>query len=76
MEDSVFAIPDKYPVTQGHVLIVPRRHTQDYFTMSSQEHRDAEGLLARLRNLIAESDPTVVGFNIDINCGEAAGQTI
>ena len=74
--DSVLALPDKFPVTPGHVLIVPRRHTLDYFTMTPEEHRDAEELLAKLREQILESDPTVVGFNIGVNCGEAAGQTI
>jgi diadenosine tetraphosphate (Ap4A) HIT family hydrolase len=73
---SVLALPDKYPVTRGHVLIVPRRHTLDYFTMTPEEHRDAEDLLAKLRKQILESDPTVVGFNVGANCGEAAGQTI
>lgn len=73
---SVFALPDKFPVTLGHVLIIPRRHTRDYFTMTSEEHREAEELLAKLRDQILESDPTVVGFNIGANCGEAAGQTI
>ena len=73
---SVLALPDRFPVTPGHVLIVPRRHTLDYFTMTPEEHRDAEELLAKLREQILESDPTVVGFNIGANCGEAAGQTI
>jgi diadenosine tetraphosphate (Ap4A) HIT family hydrolase len=70
------AFPDEFPVATGHVLIVPRRHTQDYFTMTQEEHRDAEELLAKLRKQILESDPSVVGSNIGANCGEAAGQTI
>jgi diadenosine tetraphosphate (Ap4A) HIT family hydrolase len=73
---SVLALPDKFPVTFGHALIVPRRHTQDYFTMTPEEHRDAEELLMKLRNQILGSDPTVVGFNVGANCGGAAGQTI
>jgi diadenosine tetraphosphate (Ap4A) HIT family hydrolase len=44
--------------------------------MTPEEHRDAEDLLAKLRKQILESDPTVVGFNVGANCGEAAGQTI
>lgn len=73
---SVLAIPDKFPVTPGHVLIVPIRHTQDYFTMTPEEHCDTGELLMKLRNQILGSDPTVVGFNVGANCGEAAGQTI
>ena len=65
---SVLALPDKFPVTSGHVLIVPRRHTQDYFTMTPEEHRDAGELLMKLRNQILGSDPTVVGFNVGATC--------
>jgi diadenosine tetraphosphate (Ap4A) HIT family hydrolase len=73
---TVFAINDQYPVTAGHMLILPRRHTNDYFTMTQDERRDAEDLLINLRRDIVEADPTVIGFNIGMNCGSAAGQTI
>ncbi|GBF32007.1 HIT family hydrolase [Desulfocucumis palustris] len=73
---AVIAIKDKYPVTPGHLLIIPRRHTADFFTMTSRELKDAENLIKYLRNKISEDDPTVSGFNIGVNCGEAAGQTI
>ena len=73
---SVFAIPDMYPVTPNHLLIIPRRHTEDYFTMTASERRDAEELVLRLREEIRNSDETVVAFNVGINCGRAAGQTI
>lgn len=72
----VFALPDKYPVSFGHVLIIPRRHVQDYFSMTTEEHREANELLLRFRNQILESDPMVLGFNIGANCGEVAGQTV
>jgi len=74
--DSVFAIKDKFPVTAGHLLIIPKRHTPDYFTMTTHERRDAEELLRVLQTDIKEKDPTVKGFNIGMNCGEAAGQTV
>ena len=73
---TVIAIKDQYPVTKGHLLILPRRHTPDYFTMTAQERRDSEDLIRLLRNRIAQRDSTVVGFNMGTNCGEAAGQTI
>ena len=74
--NTVFAIEDQYPVTPRHSLVVPRRHTPDYFSMTSTERRDAEDLLRVLRNQIQQSDALVQGFNVGINCGEAAGQTI
>jgi len=73
---SVVAITDAYPVTEGHVLIISRRHTTDYFSMDSKERRDAEELLTILRNKIESMDKSVTGFNVGINCGESAGQTI
>ena len=73
---SVMAIEDGYPVTEGHLLIITRRHTQDYFAMTSTERKDAEDLLRILRNKIANEDKSVTGFNVGANCGESAGQTV
>jgi ATP adenylyltransferase len=73
---SVVAITDQYPVTAGHLLVITRRHTPDYFTMTANEREDAQGLLRILRNKIAEEDGSVTGFNVGVNCGESAGQTI
>jgi len=73
---SVFAIKDKYPVTEHHMLVIPRRHTPDYFSMSSKERGDAEELIRYLRNDIQRRDSSVKGFNIGTNYGVAAGQTI
>ena len=47
---SVAAFEDGYPVTDGHLLIVPLRHAPDWFALSDQELRDIDGVLA-LRNL-------------------------
>ena len=38
---SVFAMKDNYPVTKGHHLIIPFRHTEDYFSMTKTERDDA-----------------------------------
>jgi diadenosine tetraphosphate (Ap4A) HIT family hydrolase len=73
---AVLAIRDKYPVTDFHTLVIPKRHVTDFFTMTSQERRDAEALILSLKNDILKNDPSVTGFNIGVNCGESAGQTI
>jgi diadenosine tetraphosphate (Ap4A) HIT family hydrolase len=73
---TVFAIDDKFPVTPGHLLIIPRRHVADCFAMSEAERRDAESLLVLLRERTLAGDPLVTGFNVGINCGQSAGQTI
>ena len=74
--ETVIAVRDKYPVTQYHTLVLPRRHTPDFFTMTAQERKDAETLILRLKQEILKQDDAVIGFNIGINCGETAGQTI
>jgi diadenosine tetraphosphate (Ap4A) HIT family hydrolase len=73
---SVAAFEDGYPVTAGHLLIVPFRHTRDGLSMSSLELRDAEALVRTLVEKIRGEDPSVTGFNIGMNVGESAGQTV
>ena len=73
---SVFAIEDKYPVSLGHHLIIPYRHAENYFSLTSQERQHAEELLRMLKNKIQSEDKSVTGFNIGMNCGESAGQTV
>jgi ATP adenylyltransferase len=70
------AVADKYPVTAGHVLIIPKRHVSDYFDLWRPELNAVGTLSQQLRQQIKESDALVQGFNIGINCGEAAGQTV
>jgi diadenosine tetraphosphate (Ap4A) HIT family hydrolase len=72
----VFAIEDAYPVTPGHLLVIPNRHTPDFFSMTENERQNANELLRVLQGQIRERDRTVNGFNIGMNCGESAGQTV
>jgi len=74
--ETVWALPDRYPVSDGHHLIVPKRHTESWFTMSDQERRDAEALIMSIRSRLIASDAAISGFNIGMNCGRSAGQTI
>ena len=73
---SVVAILDQHPVTKGHTLLLPVRHTPDFFSMTSEEIDDAIVLIKLLQENISRSDPSVTGFNIGANCGISAGQTI
>ena len=73
---TVYVIEDLYPVTLGHLLIIPFRHTMDYFTMTDSERLDAQHALIALREQIIRYDSTVEGFNIGINCGKVAGQSV
>jgi len=73
---SVFSMKDNYPVTKGHHLIIPFRHTEDYFSMTKTERDDATELIRILKNKLESSDSTITGFNIGMNSGDSAGQTV
>ena len=71
-----YAILDKYPVTDGHHLVIPKRHIEDYFSLTQDELLACDALLRQLKNDIETKDSAVKGFNIGINAGEVAGQTV
>jgi ATP adenylyltransferase len=70
------AISDGFPVTELHSLIIPKRHVADYFGLTKDELLACDELLKVIREKILDSDSQVEGFNIGLNCGSAAGQTI
>ena len=71
-----YAIRDGFPVTEGHTLFIPKRHTLDYFSLEQEEVLAINHLMELHRKLLQKEDPTIDGFNIGMNCGETAGQTI
>ena len=71
-----YAIRDMYPVTELHTLVIPRRHTASYFDLGQSEIDAITELLQRIQASIREQDTSVEAFNVGINDGEAAGQTI
>lgn len=73
---DVIAIQDLYPVTQGHLLILPVRHTPDFFSMTRNEKIQACELIETMRREVQRLDPTILGFNVGVNCGVVAGQTV
>ncbi len=69
------AIYDKFPVNKGHVLIIPRRHFADFFDATSEEITAIYGLLHSTKTML-ETELKADGFNVGINVGQAAGQTV
>mgnify|MGYP001317911103 FL=1 len=67
---------DNYLVTEGHHLVIPIRHTENFFSMTDIERNDSTDLLRVLKNKLEASDSTITGFNIGMNSGESAGQTV
>ena len=71
-----FAIRDGFPVTEHHTLIIPKRHVADYFDLYQPELNAIHQMIAEQRKAILEADNSVLGFNVGINSGLVAGQTI
>ena len=72
---SAFAVWDQFPVTSGHALVIPRRVIGACWSASEEEQIDLLRLVADVR-LVIEREHQPDGYNIGINVGESAGQTI
>ena len=70
-----FVIRDGFPVSEGHTLVIPKKHRADIFSLRANEWSDLPATIRRVKaRLDKELKPD--GYNIAINCGAAAGQTI
>ena len=69
-------IHDAYPVTEGHTLLISKRHAETWFDLTAEEKAEVNDLLQYHRNKLKGKHSDIAGFNIGINCGESAGQTI
>jgi diadenosine tetraphosphate (Ap4A) HIT family hydrolase len=67
---------DAYPVSPGHTLIIPRRHMGSFFELTPEERDGLLALLDQAREALQNSQPKPDGYNIGINDGPAAGQTV
>lgn len=73
--ELAFVIKDRFPVNQGHLLVIPFRHVESFFELTSQEKSAIFDLLRQARlHLDQKYSPN--GYNIGVNVGEAAGQTV
>lgn len=70
-----FAFFDGYPVSEGHALVLPKRHVADYFQLTQQEQFYCWNLVNFVKSLVEEKNRPG-GFNIGINAGETAGQSV
>lgn len=71
-----YAVRDAYPVTPFHTLVIPKRHAPSYFELGRAEVNACNLLLERARAEIRKGDGAVEGFNVGINDGEVAGQSV
>lgn len=70
-----FAIMDKFPVNEGHTLVIPKRHFQSFFEASEEEIKGIYSLLHEVKEMLdIQYEPE--GYNIGVNDGYHAGQTV
>ncbi len=68
-------IRDGFPISPGHTLIIPRRHIGSFFELAPDEQPELMALLSRAKSVLDQAfNPQ--GYNIGINDGPAAGQTV
>ena len=73
--ELAYAVFDKYPVSEGHMLIIPKRHSQDFFGCNPEEIHAVFDLIKECKK-ITDDRYHPGGYNIAANCGELAGQKI
>lgn len=72
---SAIAVFDNFPVSPGHVLILPRRHVETVWELTDVEYEQCFRLVRTLHPILMKRfSPD--GFNVGLNCGEAAGQSV
>lgn len=71
-----YVIRDAFPVTEHHTLIIPKRHTLDYFSLYQPEINAINQLIHSQKEKLNKLDKSIEGYNIGANAGEVAGQTI
>ena len=72
---NFFIIYDRYPVSPGHILIISNKLKRDFFDLSEEEKSELPNLIDKARELILQNN-SPKGFNIGMNCGDTAGQTV
>ena len=78
LDDNKFAYAtyDSYPVSKLHCLIIPKRHVKDYFELTEKEVIGCDQLIKNMKKLIQKNDKSIKGFNVGVNSGKLAGQSI
>jgi len=68
-------IRDAFPISPGHTLIIPKRHVGSFFDLEADERAELLALLCQAK-VVADKEFSPQAYNIGINDGAAAGQTV
>ncbi|WBA44334.1 HIT family protein [Hymenobacter canadensis] len=74
-DELFFIIRDGFPVSPGHLLIISNAVRADYFALTQEEQQHLPLVLAKAKQFV-EQDFQPDGYNLGMNCGPAAGQTV
>ena len=74
--ELLFVVRDSYPVTKLHTLIIPHRHVSNFFDLNENELIDLNKILKKQRKSLLDLDKEITGFNVGVNAGKDAGQSI
>ncbi|MEJ1222779.1 HIT family protein [Sediminicola sp. 1XM1-17] len=72
---NFFMIYDSFPVSPGHILIISNEEKVDFFSLNKEDKEELVSLI-EMAKIFIEKDRKPDGYNIGMNCGEAAGQTV
>ena len=73
--ELAFATYDEFAVSKGHTLFITKRHVKDFFETTAEERQAIFELIDQVKEIVDEKyHPT--GYNIGMNCGKSAGQTV
>jgi diadenosine tetraphosphate (Ap4A) HIT family hydrolase len=65
-----------YPVTEHHTLIISNRHISNFFELDDDENKELSQILKKQKKDLQNLDKTITGFNVGVNIGKDAGQSI
>ena len=74
-DETWIAVYDSYPVSEGHTLLIPKRHCESYFNLNYLE-LESLGVTIGIIKMILDKKFNPTGYNIGVNCGKSAGQTV
>ena len=75
-DDIFFVIRDSFPVTKDHTLIILNNHDKTFFDLRDKDILQLNNILKFQKESLMQNDNTITGFNIGINQGKSAGQTV
>lgn len=74
-DDVCYVIEDKFPLSKGHLLVISRKHFNDWFDATEEVQHHLISVANKMKSRL-EGEFSPKGYNIGINCGEVAGQSV